>query len=177
MSWVRKRSIHETGEIKRVVSSLLLQVDALPGYVIIMTPNEPPRLLDRAVWRRFQIRFKLPLLRTNKPRSGFIDWEPECEQELGAAVSTLAKNLKGANFSELEQFGQGDLNVAMSSLFPKRTCKQLRKAGQWEHRSSLADEQEDGELPERPLLILPPRLSLQGRRKRIPSSKIPPAFA
>jgi len=44
----------ETGEIKRVVSSLLLQMDSLPSYVVVITASNHPELLDRAVWRRFQ---------------------------------------------------------------------------------------------------------------------------
>jgi len=48
--------VHETGEIKRVVSSLLLQIDALPSYVVVVTATNHPELLDRAVWRRFQMR-------------------------------------------------------------------------------------------------------------------------
>src|SRR5437762_446499 len=52
--------IHETGEIKRVVSSLLLQIDALPSYVVVVTATNHPELLDRAVWRRFQLRLSLP---------------------------------------------------------------------------------------------------------------------
>ena len=51
--------IHETGEIKRVVSSLLLQIDALPSHVVVVTATNHPELLDRAVWRRFQLRFEL----------------------------------------------------------------------------------------------------------------------
>src|SRR5712671_897536 len=51
---------HETGEIKRVVSSLLLQIDALPSYVVVVTATNHPELLDRAVWRRFQLRLHLP---------------------------------------------------------------------------------------------------------------------
>ena len=34
--------VHETGEIKRVVSSLLLQVDALPAYVVVVTATNHP---------------------------------------------------------------------------------------------------------------------------------------
>ena len=52
--------LHETGEIKRVVSSLLLQIDALPSYVVAVAASNHPELLDRAVWRRFQIRLALP---------------------------------------------------------------------------------------------------------------------
>jgi hypothetical protein len=51
---------HETGEIKRVVSSLLLQVDALSSHVIVVTATNHAELLDRAVWRRFQLRLTLP---------------------------------------------------------------------------------------------------------------------
>ncbi len=51
--------LHETGEIKRVVSSLLLQIDALPSYVVVVAASNHPELLDRAVWRRFQVRLDL----------------------------------------------------------------------------------------------------------------------
>lgn len=52
--------VHETGEIKRVVSSLLLQIDALPSYVVVVSATNHAELLDRAVWRRFQLRLALP---------------------------------------------------------------------------------------------------------------------
>ncbi len=51
---------HETGEIKRVVSNFLLQVDALPSYVVIVAATNHPELLDRAAWRRFQLRLTMP---------------------------------------------------------------------------------------------------------------------
>lgn len=52
--------VHETGEIKRLVSSLLLQMDGLPSYVVAFAATNHPELLDRAVWRRFQARLTLP---------------------------------------------------------------------------------------------------------------------
>jgi SpoVK/Ycf46/Vps4 family AAA+-type ATPase len=51
---------HETGEIKRVVSFLLMQIDQLPSYVIIVAATNHAELLDRAVWRRFQLRLSFP---------------------------------------------------------------------------------------------------------------------
>jgi len=51
---------HETGEIKRVVSFLLMQLDQLPSYVIVVGATNHSELLDRAVWRRFQLRFDFP---------------------------------------------------------------------------------------------------------------------
>ncbi|WP_340672260.1 AAA family ATPase [Bradyrhizobium ottawaense] len=51
---------HETGEIKRVVSNFLLQVDALPSYVVVVAATNHPELLDKAAWRRFQLRLTMP---------------------------------------------------------------------------------------------------------------------
>lgn len=51
---------HETGEIKRVVSFLLMQLDQLPSYVIVIAASNHAELLDRAVWRRFQLRLPFP---------------------------------------------------------------------------------------------------------------------
>ena len=51
---------HETGEIKRVVSFLLMQLDQLPPYVIVIAATNHAELLDRAVWRRFQMRLAFP---------------------------------------------------------------------------------------------------------------------
>ena len=41
--------VHETGEIKRVVSSLLMQVDDLPSYTVVVAATNHAELLDRAV--------------------------------------------------------------------------------------------------------------------------------
>lgn len=51
---------HETGEIKRVVSFLLMQIDQLPSYVLTIAATNHAELLDRAVWRRFQLRIAFP---------------------------------------------------------------------------------------------------------------------
>lgn len=52
--------IHETGEIKRVVSFLLMQIDQLPSWTIVVAATNHAELLDRAVWRRFQLRLAFP---------------------------------------------------------------------------------------------------------------------
>jgi MoxR-like ATPase len=51
---------HETGEIKRVVSFLLMQLDQMPSYVVVIAATNHAELLDRAVWRRFQMRLGFP---------------------------------------------------------------------------------------------------------------------
>jgi SpoVK/Ycf46/Vps4 family AAA+-type ATPase len=96
---------HETGEIKRAVSSLLLQVDALPSYVVVVTATNHPELLDRAVWRRFQLRLELPKPSQLQVQEWFRRFEERTSLRLGLAPSTLAKRLNPRSFSEVEQFG------------------------------------------------------------------------
>jgi len=96
--------IHETGEIKRVVSSLLLQIDSLPSYVVVVTATNHAELLDRAVWRRFQLRLNLP-----RPTSRQItEWFKRLSTNSGLAIryepTKLASALRGASFSDLEDF-------------------------------------------------------------------------
>ena len=51
--------LHETGEIKRVVTTLLLQLDDLPSYCVLVGATNYPELLDKAAWRRFELRLEL----------------------------------------------------------------------------------------------------------------------
>jgi SpoVK/Ycf46/Vps4 family AAA+-type ATPase len=100
--------IHETGEIKRVVSSLLLQVDQLPSHVVVVAATNHSELLDRAAWRRFQLRLALP----NPTRSQRIEWLRRFEARSGLSLDFshdhLAKTLGSISFAELEIFA---LNV------------------------------------------------------------------
>ncbi|PXA66583.1 AAA family ATPase [Vibrio sp. 11986-1-5] len=52
---------HELGELKRVVVSLLQNIDALPEGTILLAATNHEDLLDPAVWRRFAYRVKIPL--------------------------------------------------------------------------------------------------------------------
>jgi len=96
---------HETGEIKRVVSSLLLQMDELPSYVTIIGATNHPELLDKASWRRFQLRMILQ----PPTRANISMWLERFQQkhnvQFGYASETIAKKLLGSSFAEVEEFG------------------------------------------------------------------------
>lgn len=49
----------ETGEIKRLVSTLLLQMDRLPDHMVFVAATNHANLLDSAVWRRFDLTFEM----------------------------------------------------------------------------------------------------------------------
>jgi SpoVK/Ycf46/Vps4 family AAA+-type ATPase len=98
--------VHETGEIKRVVSFLLMQIDQLPSYVIAVAATNHAELLDRAVWRRFQLRVDMPApdaaRRSMLISRFFEDWS----DDPGTSPERLAECLGPASFAEVADFCQ-----------------------------------------------------------------------
>ncbi len=137
--------IHETGEIKRVVSSLLLQVDALPSYVIVVTASNHPELLDRAVWRRFQLRLHLPPPTQALVEEWFRRFQERVGLQLGISFNTLSTRLKGLSFSELEQFSL-DIQRRYVLSLPDGDIRRIMKERltQWQERFSLDKKKKDG---------------------------------
>ena len=115
---------HETGEIKRVVSSLLLQIDNLPSHVIVIGATNHPELLDRAVWRRFQIKLTLP----PPTRINIITWLDKFQHKhkvrFEYASETIAKKMMGINYAELEEFGLSVLRQYVLAL-PDSNMKEI----------------------------------------------------
>lgn len=94
---------NETGEIKRVVSTLLLQIDRLPAHVVVVCSTNHSELLDRAAWRRFQLRLELNAP-TRAEATAFLEaLKARHGGDLGLAPRTLADKLGEASYAELEQ--------------------------------------------------------------------------
>jgi SpoVK/Ycf46/Vps4 family AAA+-type ATPase len=137
---------HETGEIKRVVSSLLLQIDTLPSHVVVIGATNHPELLDRAVWRRFQVRMEIPSPTRSRLTEWFERFERKIKIPLGLAPETLAKRMQGANFAEVEEFGRtvfrqyvlGQPDAKMKDIV-QRTLKN------WGVRTAQVDQKQQGD--------------------------------
>jgi SpoVK/Ycf46/Vps4 family AAA+-type ATPase len=96
----------ESGEIKRVLNSLLLEVDRLPSYVILVAATNHPDLLDRAVWRRFQIRINLPLPDREHIQRWFALLASRFPQFNIRKTNRSIRDLEGASYSELQDLAQ-----------------------------------------------------------------------
>jgi SpoVK/Ycf46/Vps4 family AAA+-type ATPase len=82
-----------------------MQIDTLPPHVMVIGATNHPELLDRAVWRRFQVRMQLPEPTRNRLEEWFGKFEKQIKTPLGFTAGTLAKKLYGMNFAEAEEFG------------------------------------------------------------------------
>ena len=128
---------HETGEIKRVVNSLLLQIDRLPTYVTVIAATNHPELLDRAVWRRFQIRLELKKPTLQKITIWIKKFEERIQQKLPISYSILSKNLSGLSFSEIEEFGLSIQRKYILSL-PSSNLKKITQECMLELKSKFS---------------------------------------
>lgn len=126
----------ETGEIKRVVSTLLVQMDRLPSHVVVVCATNHPELLDRAVWRRFELK-----LEVNPPtQDQLIEWFARFEKSLGTSAgitaAQFAECMAGENMSAVEAFtldvrrkivlSKGKTSAAQAV---KRVLERMRKRG------------------------------------------------
>ena len=96
--------VNETGEIKRVVTSLLMQVDDLPSHTVVVAASNHSELLDRAVWRRFQIRLELPAPTQTQLARYFDAFACRMAQPLGRSAESIAKSLGNVSYAEAEEF-------------------------------------------------------------------------
>ena len=92
---------HDTGELKRVVSSLLLGVDRLPSHVVLVTASNHPEVLDRAAGRRFQVHVSL-LAPSQAEICRFVERQAKRGDGFGVTPETIAKTMAGASYSEVE---------------------------------------------------------------------------
>lgn len=98
---------NETGEIKRIVSFLLMQFDRLPSYVVLVAATNHAELLDRAVWRRFQFRLNFPAPSVSQIAGAiqqvFLSW-PDFPRKNNP--KRLAQKFEGSSFAEVIDFCQ-----------------------------------------------------------------------
>lgn len=97
---------HETGEIKRVVSFLLMQLDQLPSYVIVIAATNHGELLDRAVWRRFQMRLAVPAPSRNEINVFLDRIISDWPKRPRLASPTISAKLGNVSYAEALDFCQ-----------------------------------------------------------------------
>jgi len=126
---------YETGEIKRVVSSLLMQVDRLPSYTVVVVASNHPQLLDSAAWRRFQVRIELgPPTQADIKR--YLEmYKNKTNLDFGMSLATIVKKIQVHSYAELEEFCRDVLRRSILSKF-EENAKTIteRKITQWAAR-------------------------------------------
>ena len=142
--------VHETGEIKRVVSSLLMQVDDLPSYTVVVAATNHAELLDRAAWRRFQVRLALAPPTRQDLTAYIARFAESLDQSLGLAPSTIAKRLGAVSYAEAEEFCRDVRRRAVLTMGEKTLATIVaERLTLWRERmrASVDGDEPDGGVP------------------------------
>jgi SpoVK/Ycf46/Vps4 family AAA+-type ATPase len=97
----RRDDSTEIGELKRLVTVLLQEIDEWPSTGLLIAATNHSDLLDNAVWRRFEsvVRFELP----NEIHLGAICQELLDLPSDSAWIKILGITMKGLSFSDAAQ--------------------------------------------------------------------------
>lgn len=91
---------NELGELKRVVTTLLQNLDSLPSDVFIIAATNHEQLLDPAIWRRFEVTIMMeqptPQQRKSIIHNNFDKYIPECSFDIDKVVS-LTQGMSGSD--------------------------------------------------------------------------------
>lgn len=107
----------ELGELKRVVVSLLQNLDAMNAQTVLLAATNHEHLLDPAIWRRFTCRVTLAL-------PGLIEREAMWKLFLGNAACAIDSGLiarlsEGVSGSDIRAFAQDALRDEVLRKLPR----------------------------------------------------------
>ncbi|MFD0315988.1 AAA family ATPase [Streptomyces flavalbus] len=97
----RRDDMAEVGELKRLVTVLLQEIDDWPSGSLLLAATNHADLLDPAVWRRFDLVVKFPLPGPVELEEALLSY---CGNEAPRNIAFLARILQGASFADAERF-------------------------------------------------------------------------
>ncbi|MBS0189677.1 MAG: AAA family ATPase [Planctomycetes bacterium] len=99
----RRDDATEIGELKRLVTVLLQEIDDWPPTGLLVAATNHPDLLDPAVWRRFEMRVEFPMPSADQVRQAIDTFLGAPKDRSRAWHDAVALTLQGLSFSEVER--------------------------------------------------------------------------
>ena len=95
---------HELGELKRVVVSLLQNIDALDSETVLLAATNHEHLLDRAIWRRFAYHVRMDPPGLEIRRKLFNRFLADFVDERSASIlAAVSEGLTGADIRQISE--------------------------------------------------------------------------
>lgn len=98
----RRDDSTDVGELKRLVTVLLQEIDDWPATGLLIAATNHADLLDPAVWRRFEMKIEFPMPSDEAVRQA-IDTFLGTSHAPAAWKDVLAVTLRGVSFSDIER--------------------------------------------------------------------------
>jgi SpoVK/Ycf46/Vps4 family AAA+-type ATPase len=91
----------ELGELKRVVVSLLQNIDSIQGKTVLLAATNHPHLLDPAIWRRFAYRVQIELPKHDARRQMFARFLSESSERTLERYAKASEGLSGSDIRDI----------------------------------------------------------------------------
>lgn len=102
----KRDDAHELGELKRVVTTLLQNMDAMNGNVFLIAATNHHHLLDPAIWRRFNTSIFLDLPGIEQREEIIIKFLKEVLNEYKIDIKMLVTLTEGTSGAQINNFLQ-----------------------------------------------------------------------
>ncbi len=99
----RRDDSHEVGELKRLVTVLLQEIDDWPDGGLLVAASNHQELLDPAVWRRFEMQVEFTLPEPPALKQAIRLFLGKESKIAPAWEATLSELLYGKSFSDVER--------------------------------------------------------------------------
>ena len=99
----RRDDATEVGELKRLVTVLLQEIDTWPSSGLMVAATNHPDLLDPAIWRRFDMIVEFPLPDSESIKLSIENLLDELDETTGALATALSVSFIGTSFSDIHR--------------------------------------------------------------------------
>jgi len=99
----RRDDVTEVGELKRLVTVLLQEIDDWPPNSLLLAATNHPDLLDPAVWRRFEMIVSFPAPDSKRVRQAIRSYLGDRVKDHELWENILAIILQGRSYSDIER--------------------------------------------------------------------------
>lgn len=143
----RRSDESDVGELKRLVTAILQEVDAWPDTGLLLAATNHPELIDPALWRRFDVVLTFGQAEANSIEAAIRRYLDKDMLAFGPWVSMLSAALQGQSLSDVERTVIGlRRNVVLNNVDPgqlvinlaAQNAKGMDKVGRRDLAISLA---------------------------------------
>lgn len=99
----RRSDESDVGELKRLVTVMLQEVEQWPSTGLLLAATNHPELIDPALWRRFDLVVNLPMPESNAVWKAVRRFLGEDARRFDAWEDILVKAFTGVSFSDIER--------------------------------------------------------------------------
>lgn len=99
----RRSDESDVGELKRLVTAILQEVDSWPDSGLLLAATNHPDLIDPALWRRFDAIFRFPNADVMTVERGIRRFLGRDANDFEPFIGLLADALKGSSLSDVER--------------------------------------------------------------------------